>query len=268
MAGVWWNVLLLAASLIALPLDRRVILGLNPWIKPLKFEISVIVFLLTAGLLLAVLRQDGRWTELLRWCGWGFGVAMIVENTLIAMQSARGVPSHMNFSSHFNAATFATMGLFILLNTLLLAIVFWLFCVARLAIPPSELWGIRLGLVLLLAGSLEGALIVNHGGHTVGAPDGGAGLPFLNWSLQHGDLRVAHFFALHALQILWLAGWALGRTRLPSLPSVVAVVLIGVGYAGGVWFLFVQAKAGRPVVPVEAGSGAVPAAVAVGDGGK
>ena len=178
---------------------------------------------------------------------WGIGIAAAVEISLITLQSARGVASHMNYTSPLNGLLFAVMGVFIALNTVLLAELLWLFCGTPLHRPAAEVWGIRLGLVMILAGSLEG--LVLHGAHTVGARDGGAGLPFLNWSTAHGDLRVAHFFALHALQLLWGFGWVLGRwPGLSSRTAVAATMTIALLYAVGVWLLFAQAMAGHAVL--------------------
>ena len=67
--SVWWNVGLLAFSLVAMPFDSRKILGLNPWIKPVKFDVSVIVFLLTIAVLLWVLPDAWRSTKV--WVGLG-----------------------------------------------------------------------------------------------------------------------------------------------------------------------------------------------------
>jgi hypothetical protein len=52
-----------------------------------------------------------------------------------------------------------------------------------------------------------------RGRHTIGGDDGGPGRALTDWSTRHGDLRVSHFFALHALQILPL--FALVVARLP-----------------------------------------------------
>ena len=246
--GAWWNALLLLVSLTALPFDHRLIFGLSPWIKPLKFEISLIVYLLTLALLFSMLSESGLRRRQLTRMRWGIGIAAAVEISLISLQSARGVPSHMNYTSPLNGIVFAVMGVFIAFNTALLVELLWLFCMTRLRRPAAEVWGIRLGLVMLLLGSVEGVWLVVHGAHTVGAPDGGAGLPFVNWSTAHGDLRVAHFFALHALQLLWGAGWLLGRSALPERVATLATMAGALLYAGGVWLLFTQAMAGHAVV--------------------
>jgi hypothetical protein len=244
--GVWWNVGLLALSLAAMPFDQRKIMGLNPWVKPVKFDVSVIVFLITIAIILSTLPEEWATTKL--WIGWGMGVAMIVEDTIIALQSARGLRSHMNFDTPLDASLFAVMGLFILLNTLLAAWLLFAWCRTNAGLPPAVVWGVRLGLLMLLAGSIEGVRIVMNGGHTVGAPDGGAGLPFVNWSTQHGDLRIAHFFALHALQIFPLAGMALAATKLRSGVQLSALFGFVAAYGWAVWWMFATAMRGMPLL--------------------
>ena len=251
MVGVWWNVALLVLSLAAMPFDKRLILGLNPWVKPVKFEISVIVFLLTMAALLSGLGRLGAWPALRVWMSWGFGVAMIVENTVIAMQSLRGVRSHMNTTTLFNGLSFGLMGVFIVISTALLAVLLVLYLRTPTGLPTAVVWGTGLGLAAMLAGSVEGGMIiVKVGAHTVGAADGGPGLWFVNWSTGHGDLRVAHFLALHALQIFVLAGWGLSRTRWPEWAQTASVVGFAVAYGVVTWMLFAQALAGRPVLRV------------------
>jgi hypothetical protein len=244
--GLWWHIGLLLLSLAAMPFDRRRILGLNPWIKPIKFDLSVIVFLITIALLLSALPDGLRTTKL--WLGWGFGLALIGEETLITLQSARGVRSHMNFDTPLDTAVFAAMGIFILINTLLAGGLLFAWCRTETGLPPAAVWGVRLGLAMLLAGSIEGFRMVLHGSHTVGAPDGGAGLPFVNWSTAHGDLRVAHFFALHALQVLPLVGLALAATRLRAAVQLSGLFAFAAVYGWALWWLFAAAMRGRPLI--------------------
>ena len=244
--GVWWNVALLLCSVAAVPFDHRLILGINPWIKPIKFDISVIIFLVTVGFMLQGISSLGRWRRSIVWMGWGFGVVMIVENSIIALQSARGVRSHMNFATVHDAILFSIMGLAIALNSALASWLLVLWCVTRSDLPRVVVWGVRLGLVMLLVASAEGVRIIAHGAHTVGAPDGLSGLPFVNWSRAHGDLRVAHFFALHCLQIFPLAGLLLARTRYVQSTQLAILFIFAGAYAAAVWWLFALAMRGMP----------------------
>jgi hypothetical protein len=236
-------------SLIAMPFDHRTILGINPWIKPLKFDVSVCIMLVTLAAILSGLQGFER-SRL--WIGAGVGISLSIENCIISLQLLRGVRSHMNYSTPLDAHLFECMAVFILISTVLFVWTLGLVVLDPTRWAPAVAWGVRLGLVTLLAGSLEGVLMVMHGGHTVGANDGLSGLPLVNWSRDHGDLRIAHFFALHALQAFPLLGWLLSRTSAPVNQQVV-LTCIGVAvYLGAVWLLFHQAMAGQPLLRTKA----------------
>ena len=90
------------------------------------------------------------------------------------------------------------------------------------------------------------------GAHTVGAPDGGPGIPGTGWSTEHGDLRVPHFFGLHALQALPLFALVLRRRRLPT-DSKVRLTLTAAGsYFVLFAILLAQALRGQPVLNPDA----------------
>lgn len=205
--------------------DQIQILGISRWIKPAKFAISIALYTSTMAFLFAPLADGSRAIPVARWM---IAMTMIAEFALILMQSFRGVPSHFNNSTPFDRAVFGMMGALIALNTLAVALVLRDYIFRPPYLHPALLSGIRSGLAIFIAGSLQGFLMVSRGAHTVGAPDGGPGLPFLNWSATHGDLRIPHFFALHALQALPLLA-----LLLPSLPLVRgAAVLWALGFAG------------------------------------
>jgi hypothetical protein len=179
-----FQVALAILALITMPFDQRTILGINPWIKPLKFDVSVGIMLVTLAAILSGLQGFDR-SRL--WIGAGVGISLSIENCIISMQSQRGVRSHMNYSTPLNAHLFELMAVFIVISTVLFAWTLALVVLDPTRWPPAVAWGVRLGLLTLLAGSLEGVVMVVHGGHTVGANDGLSGLPVVNWSRDHGE---------------------------------------------------------------------------------
>ncbi len=90
----------------------------------------------------------------------------------------------------------------------------------------------------------------------IGVADGGAGLPLLGWSTEGGDLRVPHFFGLHAMQVLPLVGFLLTRRRAAQRWTVkqrtALVWIAGLGYLGLVGLLACQALRGQPVIAPDA----------------
>jgi hypothetical protein len=202
------NFLALAGALVAGLVDDRLILGINPWIKPAKFFASIGIYLVTVAWMVTQVRTGSLTRAVLRWT---FIVTMIGEGVLIAMQSARGVTSHFNHTTPFDAMVFRTMGGLIALNTVAAFGLLLRFVRSPRPMPRAVLSGIRWGLVLFLLASAVGGLMVSAGSHAIGVPDGGPGLPFVNWSTEGGDLRIAHFVGLHALQGLPILGWMLSR---------------------------------------------------------
>jgi hypothetical protein len=234
---------LLVISVVGLVADQREITGINAWIKPIKFTVSVAVFLLTVGWLLVSLEAD---TRIKNGIGWGIALSLALEISLIVMQAARGVRSHFNVTSAFDGSVFAWMGIAIGVNTVLVAVLLLLWFGPQRELAPAVVWGVRLGLILFLVASAQGVLMVRALAHSVGGPDGGAGLPFLNWSTQFGDLRIAHFVGIHAIQALPIVGWWLSRQEREA---GVGWVVAGFGVIALVFLLaLLQALAGRPLV--------------------
>jgi hypothetical protein len=246
--GAFMVLLLLVATLVSIS-DTRQILGLNPWIKPMKFMTSITIFLWSVAWFMPQTEPRSGARAIVRWT---IAAAMTVEIVAIVLQSARGTTSHFNHATVFDDAIFSIMGLGVVFNTTAMALFLW---IVRRDTPPARagyIWGIRLGVAMFLVASLQGTVIVGNDAHSIPGPDGGPGLPFVNWSTTQGDLRIAHFFGMHALQALPLLGFLLDRTGVrggnPSgLPRnlVIATGILWLAITGG---LLLMALQGRPLI--------------------
>jgi hypothetical protein len=96
-----------------------------------------------------------------------------------------------------------------------------------------------------LAAARAGQEMPVIGAHTVGAPDGGRGIPATGWSTRYGDLRIPHFVGLHALQVLPLIAFALRRRPLPGGPRVRLSLITAGSYFALFAILLVQALRGQ-----------------------
>ena len=213
----------LVIAIIGLWLDPRLVTGAPAWLKPAKFAASIAIYTLSLAWVFTYLPA---WVRLRRIVGRVSAAVFLGEIAIIVLQAARGVASHFNVATPFDGALFSLMGVGIAVQTLssvAVAVALW-----RQTFPDRAAgWALRLGLTLTIAGAVAGGLMTRPtaaqleqangarptvaGAHTVGAPDGGPGLPGTGWSIEHGDLRVPHFLGLHALQALVLLLLALPR---------------------------------------------------------
>jgi len=209
----------------------------NVWVKPLKFLISVGIYVLTVGYLITFYPYSDRKKHILRNV---VAFTLVAENAIIVLQASRGVQSHYNISNTLDGILFSPIGINVFLMILFALDALRL----RLSVPRPVQWAVFFGWSIAVLSSWIGGRMIGRMGHSVGIPDGGEGLPFLNWSTTAGDLRVAHFFGLHALQLLPFC--ALVRIKLPIRSQVLAVVLLSLGYAAWVGFIYYQATLHLP----------------------
>ena len=228
--------------------DSRTLLGINVWVKPLKFALSGGIYILTSGFLITLYpfskRKKNIVNNIVSW-------TLFIEICIIVLQAARGVRSHYNQSSLFDGILFGLMG--ILISIVVFVMVFFIVETIRLKLntPRHVQWGILLGWLVVFFGSWVGGQMIGQMAHNVGVPDGGEGLPLLNWSTIAGDLRIAHFFGLHGIQIIPLFAVVLTkRWKASSIAKSIVVILFGLLYASWIAFTFYQAKQGIPLVSV------------------
>ncbi len=239
---------LLALMLPLLALDTRMLDGHGVWVKPTKFAAALALHFATLAVFARRMSPGARGGRVLR------GTAILAafcggaEMVYIMVMAGAQAPSHWNFSTPLTTAMYQAMGVGAVVLTAAAGVLGVLIArdpAARLSpgLRRGAILGLTLGTLLTLgiAGYLGGA-----DGHHVGLhPPGGAEVPLTGWSLEVGDLRPAHFLALHAMQLIPLLGLALDR-----LAPRFAVTGVTVGAAVHVALtlaVFAQARAGLPI---------------------
>jgi hypothetical protein len=260
----WAMVVTSVLGFLGLLFDPRTVMGQPTWAKTTKFSLSLVLYTST---MLWIFGYDTLRPRLSRFILSASAYILGFEMILMIFQGARAVPMHFNNTTSFDATLFGIMAVTITLLWFVNALGIAVLTVQKV---PSRAfaWSLRLGLIIALAGMLEGFMMTSPtsaqmallragqhsdmiGAHTVGAPDGGPGLPLLGWSTTHGDLRIGHFVGLHGLQIIPLLGLflMLRRERWLTERHKVLLVMIGAaGYLGLAVLVTWQALRGQPLI--------------------
>jgi hypothetical protein len=242
------GVLLLASGLVhtvVFLLDGGGWDGPLSWRKPILFGFSFGITVLSLGWVLSFLPRRRR-------LGWllagALGVASVAEVLLITMQRWRGVPSHFNEATAYDAAVFSAMGVMVAVAALVIgAVTVWSFISLRAA--PSMAVAIRAGLVLLVTGQLLGGAIIANGMGKSEAQAVAAGSTFG----AAGGMKVPHAVSLHAVQLLPVLAWLLGFTGWAERRRTRVVLVAAAGYLGLFVVTVVQTFSGVPTLELAAG---------------
>ena len=237
---------MMVPTLFAAIVDDRTFQGVNVWIKPLKFQFALAVWFLTLAFFARWLPDGTRERRWYRVFVGAVVVANFVEIAWIGGAAALATASHFN-QTPLGAVIYPLMGAAAVLITSTSAVYAWQ--IARNdapRLPAAFRESLVAGLALTLPLTLLSAGVMSAlGSHWVGgaASDAG-GLPLMGWARDGGDLRVAHFFATHAMHFIPAFGvvsvWLFGADDRRPVRAFAAL------FAALVLFTFAQALAGYP----------------------
>jgi len=171
----------------------------------------------------------------------------------LSLQAARGVRSHFNDTTAFDAigGTIMAAGAGVLVMIPLALGAALVVAAARggwsgIAANPLP-FAVGIGFVLAgwLGGQTGGAIGANAGPFVSVDPATGPFMPLTGWALTGGDYRIAHFLGVHAMQAVPLAALAL-LAVLPGQVVAALTVPLAAGWAGLTLLAMTRAAEGLP----------------------
>jgi hypothetical protein len=230
---------------IYLPFNETRVLGINSMIKPIKFSLSIWIYAWSFAYLLFYVENQKK----VRNFSILATIVMLFENGVIVVQAFRGKLSHFNQSEIVGGILYSLMGIMIVTVTIATLMISIRFIRQKTySINESFALSIKIGLIFFVIFSFMGGYMSGINSHNVGGPIGESGLPILNWSTLFGDLRVAHFFGIHSLQIIPLFGYFISKNSTNYSLSSKYVWLFSIIYFAFVSFTLWQALMGMAFI--------------------
>ena len=218
--------------------------GAVSWRKAIVFGVSLGSTLLSLAWVLNFLPKRRR----LNWGLMGIlSVSMSVEYGLIVMQVWRGVPSHFNYTTPFDVAVFAMMGIMIAIFGLICLVITGMVLFTMNG-SSSMVWAIRLGLLILALSQFIGYMIVQNGTAQAFSESGQYIRDVTETASTFGaagNIKVPHAITLHALQVLPILAWLLLFSTWRERQRLLAVLIAGAGYIGLVAVTLIQTFSGH-----------------------
>lgn len=224
--------------------DTRLIDEQGNWVKSLKFALSLGLYLLTLAFFVPWMREGAPKTTTFKVLVGAVALAILFEIAWLWSAAALGVRAHYNYSGIW-AVLYPLSGLFatvLVLGALLQGIS--TLRAQRAALNPALTvsigWGLILTFVLTMAVAFPLSMTSGqHGGSIHGYGDG-----WFGWRVEKGDLRAAHFFSIHAMHFLPLAGFVVSRIN-SGAAGTWLVRLMAAAYTGFVLWLAMSTFQGQ-----------------------
>lgn len=210
------------------------------WRKPIVFGLSIAVAAWSLAWTIRFLPQ-GRGLTGLTFTSRAVVWLTMMELALIDMQQWRGVASHFNVGTPFDAAVFAAMGIIILMVAIVIALWTWqLVWRGEPDARPERLLAARAGMLFLTLGNVAGIFLASWGSavqRQIGHPPHAFGAA--------GDVKLTHAVALHGAQVLPVLAVMIGLAIADHRRALTLMRMGVAGYAALLAFVLVQAFTGH-----------------------
>jgi hypothetical protein len=227
--GFYFSFLCLLVSIFGLIIDDRILQYVPIWLKPFKFSVSSLVFISSILYFLKYIPNKKFIVVTNKIVSYG----LMIELIIIYLQVFRGRMSHFNNQTIEDMILFQIMAITIVCVWLGFGVYAWkLFKTSEYA-DDMIYKGIQVGTIItfltmpfaftmpqpsktqlqeIIKNKSQIGLVV--GSHTVDEKDPSQTYPLTGWAKTGGDLRIAHFLGLHALQILPILAFLLNGINL------------------------------------------------------